>query len=213
MQGFGHENWPASSIMAVTMKALLSLTLVMLAVLPSFGSSQAIAADHPQFPPTVHAMGRDLQLNGIGLRTATIFNVKVYEAGLYLPRRSSDSSQILQSKDPKVVRLSFLRDVTHKQVQDAWQEGLEKNCGADCEALEPLIQQFSSHMPAAKNGDVFVYVFNSKGVSVIENSKPIFGVQNPKFAQTVLATWLGKEPPSQDLKEAMLGLKSSERVS
>src|SRR5690242_8229220 len=106
-----------------TNKTIVSLLSILLMNLASFA---ATAADLPKMPPTVDVQGRTLQLNGKGLRTATVFHVKVYEAGLYLPQRSSNAQQILNSQDPKVVRLTFLRDVSSNQVKDAWNDDFKK---------------------------------------------------------------------------------------
>jgi hypothetical protein len=175
--------------------------------------SSSFAADVPKMPPTVGVMGQTLQLNGSGLRTATVFHVKVYEAGLYLPHRSSNAQQIINSNDPKVVRLTFLRDVSSNQVRDAWNEDFKKNCAPNCAALQPTFNQLVSQMPGAKNGDVFAYVFTPKGISIVRNGQEVNHADNPQLAKAVLSFWLGKEPPSTELKQAMLGLTPNEEVS
>lgn len=193
-----------------TNKTIVSLLSILLMNLASLA---ATAADLPKMPPTVDVQGRTLQLNGKGLRTATVFHVKVYEAGLYLRQRSSNAQQIINSQDPKVVRLTFLRDVTSNQVKDAWNEDFKKNCQPNCATLQPISNQLVSKMPEAKTGDVFVYLFTPKGIHVIRNGKEVSSAQSPELAKAVLSFWLGKEPPSSDLKQAMLGLTPNEDLS
>ncbi len=184
-------------------KTIVSMVPVALIALSSLAAS---AADAPKMPPTVDALGHTLHLNGSGLRTATIFHVKVYEAGLYLPQRSSNPQQILNSNDPRVVRLTFLRDVTSNQVKDAWNDDFKKNCEPNCKTLQPIFERLVSSMPDAKSGDVFAYVFTSKGIHIVRNGKEVNHADNPELAKAILSFWLGKEPPSNELKQAMLGM-------
>jgi hypothetical protein len=176
-------------------------------------SLSAAAADLPKMPPSVDVQGHTLHLNGKGLRTATIFNVNVYQAGLYLARRSSDAQQVINSTDPRVVRLTFLRNVTGNQVRDAWNEDFKKNCQPNCAALQPAFNDLVSRMTDAKTGDVFAYIFTPKGIHIIRNGQEVNHSDNPELAKTVLSFWLGKQPPSTDLKQAMLGLVPNEDVS
>jgi hypothetical protein len=200
-------------------KTIVSSTLSLILTLPAFmlsaslSSGVAHAANAPKMPPTVDVLGKTLQLNGAGLRTATVFRFKVYEAGLYLQRRSSNAQQILNSQDPKAIRLTFLRDVSSNQVHDAWKEDFKKNCETNCAALQPLFDQLVSKMPEAKNGDIFAYIFTNKGIHIIRNGKEVDHADNPQLAKEILSFWLGKAPPSPELKQAMLGLVPNEDVS
>jgi hypothetical protein len=194
-------------------KTIVSIFRVFYMALTLTIGGAALASDAPKMPPTVGVLGHTLQLNGAGLRTATILRVKVYEAGLYLPRRSSNAEQILNSSEPKVVRLTFLRDVSSKQVQGAWRDDFKKNCAPNCATLQPIFDQLVSKMPEAKNGDVFVYVFTPKGINIIRNGRQVDQADNSQLAKAILSFWLGKEPPSTELKQAMLGITPNEDIS
>ena len=63
-----------------------------------------------EFPPTMPAESRTLSLNGVGTRKATIFKVKVYDAALYLEKKSKNAEEILDSNQIKRVDMFFLRD-------------------------------------------------------------------------------------------------------
>ena len=71
--------------------------------------------------------GKELVLNGAGIRKATIFNVKVYVAGLYTKSKSNDPKKILDSTDPKYIIMHFLRDVDKDKISGAWSEAFENN--------------------------------------------------------------------------------------
>ena len=62
-------------------------------------------------PDTRVVDGKPLLLNGIGLRTYSFLGIKIYVAGLYLPQRSDSAEAILNSPEPKLLEIHFLRDV------------------------------------------------------------------------------------------------------
>ena len=57
--------------------------------------------------------GRELQLNGLALRTRFIF--KVYVAGLYLPAKATSANEAIYGKGPKRIILVMMRDATAEQ--------------------------------------------------------------------------------------------------
>ena len=61
--------------------------------------------------------GQTLTLNGIGVRTLTVFNVKVYVAGLYLAAPSHDAQQIMASSSAKVLVLQFLHAGSKAEIE------------------------------------------------------------------------------------------------
>src|SRR4051812_36731362 len=81
-----------------------------------FGSS----VDEHIFQDSINFDGKTLRLNGTGIRKATIFNVEVYAAGLYLEQKSLNALEILNSKSVKIIEMKFLRDVSSDKMKDAW---------------------------------------------------------------------------------------------
>ena len=68
-------------------------------------AAECVGVTHPG--KTV-AGGAELTLNGLGLREATVFNVDVYVAALYLEKRLSSGQEILDSSGPKKLVLKFV---------------------------------------------------------------------------------------------------------
>ena len=92
-------------------------------------AAQAATLSGATLPDTYVADGQTLVLNGVGLRTLTIFRVKAYIAGLYLQRPSHDAQQILASPGIKVIVLKFLHSGSKEQIEKQFREGEAKNCG------------------------------------------------------------------------------------
>ena len=101
------------------MKVLIALLFLLLVSSPLFAQ--------PNFENQVSIGDQLLVLNGVGIRKATIFKVKVYYAGLYLKQKISEPSVILSDQNPKQIIMKFVRDVSASKLRDAWEEGVKSN--------------------------------------------------------------------------------------
>ena len=157
--------------------------------------------------PEIHIVdGARLRLNGMGLRTYSIFGIHVYVAGLYLEHRSDNPERILHSPEPKVLNIQFLRDIDAERARQAWRDGFANNCRLPECYLDPRdIERFLASIPAIHRGDDTTMVFTSKGVSVTFNGQSLGDISDHHFAETLLATFLGPVPPTPQLKRALLG--------
>src|SRR5262245_27464145 len=99
--------------------------------------------------------GKNLVLNGMGVREATIFNVDVYVAGLYLEQRSSDGEKIARSEQLKQMRLTFVRNVDREDMVKNLEAGFRSGAGSDYEKLAPRFEQLKKVIPTLKVGDTF----------------------------------------------------------
>jgi hypothetical protein len=173
-------------------------------VLPARAATVAGAT----LPDTYPLPGETLVLNGIGVRTLTIFSVRAYVAGLYLPRRSQDPRAILASPEPKVLLMQFLHSASKAQVERQYREGETRNCGhGECQQADGAdFERLVAATPAAAVGDTLTYVFTANGVRAYANNRLIGEFRNPDLALHLLAGFIGDNPPSQDLKSHLLGL-------
>ena len=182
--------------------ALLALCGLILA-----GPGRAASISGVSLPDTYPLAGQTLALNGLGIRTLTIFKVKVYVAGLYVAQRSRDARAILASSGPKVVLMQFLHAASKADIEKQYREGEAKNCGhgecnpSDKDDFERLI----ALTPGAAVGDTLTYVCTQRGLRVLSNNKPIADIANPDLAVRILAGFIGNNPPSEELKAHLLG--------
>jgi hypothetical protein len=158
-------------------------------------------------PERVEVAGKTLRLNGMGLREATILNVKVYVAGLYLETPAGDANRVLAAAQIKRLVLHFLRDVTREQVTGAWTDGFENNNAA--KKLAPLrarIQTLNAWMRDFHAGDELTFdCVPGSGVRVAINDAQRGTIAGEDFARGLLSIWLGPEPPNESLKAGLLG--------
>ena len=159
-------------------------------------------------PDQVDLDGKKLLLNGLGLREASMLKVDVYVAGLYLESKSSDAESVIESEEAKRIRMEFVRKVKKKSITKAWDEGFEKNAGAEADALAERVATLNSYMVDFVSGDLMTFTYRpAKGVEVQVNGESKGLIEGADFARALWSIWLGPEPPNPGIKEGMLGLE------
>ncbi|WP_241073218.1 chalcone isomerase family protein [Achromobacter insuavis] len=185
-----------------------ALSLILAACL---AAAPALAADVEvagvRVPEQLSEGGHALVLNGAGLRTK--FVVKVYVAALYASARSQDAKALIDSNEPRRMRLQLLRDVDSKSLDTALQEGLRDNTDKqEHAALQQHANRLSALMAeigSAREGDVIDLDFDARGVTITDNGKQRGRIDDPAFARALLRVWLGDNPAQSSLKKALLG--------
>ena len=156
--------------------------------------------------------GKTLVLNGAGVRTKTIFAVKVYVGALYVTQRSTDAAAIVALDAPKVLRLTLLRDVDKDdhalRLPRRHREQLARpvgGAGPEAEAGRDLV-------PAGVQGEAGPRrrLRPGQGTTIgVEGGKTIT-VEGKDFADALFRIWLGPKPTDgglEDLKAALLSGK------
>jgi len=156
-------------------------------------------------PDQVSVDGKKLVLNGLGVREATVFNVNVYVAGLYLEKRSTDGPRIAAAEESKRIDLAFVREVSQQDMTEAIHKGFEKSAGADFAKLKPRVEKFKSLLPEFKVGDRLSLTYRpGSGLGVVAPGKK-GNVEGADFARALFMIWLGAHPPNEGLKRGLLG--------
>jgi len=193
---------PIASLPAFASAALL----VLASPLGIAGTTAARDCDGVSFPAQVQAGGATLTLNGLGLRKATIFGIKVYVGALYVPHPTADANTILTSGEPVEMELRFVFHVTAGQMRDAWQEGFEKNASGKLAQLQSRIAQLDGWMTSVGSGDRMTFVrLPGVGIEYSLNGVAKGTIPGDDFATAFLAIWLGSSPPSPELRAGLLG--------
>jgi long-chain acyl-CoA synthetase len=187
----------------------LALVALLLFAPPPAGPGRAALAadlDGVAMPPVLSVAGHTLRLNGVGLRTYSIFRIHIYVAGLYLEQPSNDSEAILRSGQVKLLLIRFVHDVSEEQSRKAWSEALEENCVPPCH-LRPEDQvKFLSLVPPFHRGDESVLLFSENTARISINGRDVGTVADPNFARTLLANFIGPYPPTQAVRRGLLGI-------
>jgi hypothetical protein len=126
------------------------LPLLLVWALPS--TSGATTVDGITFPTTEWVDGHVLHLNGVGVRTATIFRIHIYLAALYVEHPSHDANTIEASPEIKTLFLEFVRSASKEELQDSMRKSEEAYCkAAICPASDAQdFKQFFMKFPAVR---------------------------------------------------------------
>ena len=162
-----------------------------------------------KFADTTKVAGKELQLNGLGIRyRAAIF--KVYATGLYLQEKMSSPEEIYKSDAPRRVQLVMMRDVTSDAFGDAFMSGINNNANtAEKAKIVTQISKFGEMfalLEGLKKGDVLdLDWIPGTGTTCFLNGKRI-GEITPgiEFHNAVLKIWLGDKPADSQLKAKLL---------
>jgi hypothetical protein len=186
---------------------LITVALLAALVVPAVSTLSTVARAGElagaRLPDTLMAGGKTVKLNGLGLRKKSVF--KVYVGGLYLESPSKDAEAILAVDQAKAIRLSFLRDLTKAQLVDAFREDFEANA-RDKAGQKAAFERMLALISNVKEGDTLTFRYAPGKGTTLEIGDAKLGVFEGKgFAAAVFSIWLGKKPPTEELKKGMLG--------
>ncbi len=163
-----------------------------------------------KFEDKITVDGKELFLNGVGLRTVRRFGLKfkVYVAGLYVEKQSTSAKEIMESEGVVHLKSYYMREVTKKQQREPFREAVRKNCYADCSGSKKKIFQIINAVKRTKEGGAFDFTFYPDKVKFFmdgSNSKSEVEVKGADFSKDMRAIWIGPEPPNESLKAGLLG--------
>lgn len=147
--------------------------------------------------------GHPLVLNGMGLREATIFNVDVYVAGLYLPAPTRDPAVVVDDDVPKRLVMRFVREVGRADMDDAIRRSFASAAIRYGDTISRLSGMFPEKM---REGDrvVFDYVRDA-GMQVGFNGAERGTIRDHGFSAVFFGIFVGRNPPNEGLKRGLLG--------
>ncbi|MCG8418857.1 MAG: chalcone isomerase family protein [Proteobacteria bacterium] len=159
-------------------------------------------------PDTIKVAGKTLVLNGLGLREATIFNVDVYVAGLYVESKSKNGDAIAASRGVKRMHLKFKRDVDQDDMAEAWNTGFKKVAKKDWNALKDRVATLRKWMEDIHKGKSLILTYvPDKGVKVEINGKVKGVIAGDDFARALFSIWIGRNSPYGSMRSGLLGAK------
>lgn len=183
------------------MTRIAMFLIILLTTIANAGSRAGVT-----MPDTITVGGKQLSLNGMGLREATWLKVDVYVAALYVENVSSNPAKLVAANEVKRIVLRFKRNVGHDDIVKAWSTGFAGNATVPLAKIQPLIARLNEWMPSFSKGDTLTFtLLPGKGVTVDINGKSKGTLGDDDFARSLLSIWLGPKPPSDDLKRGMLG--------
>lgn len=184
---------------------------MVLTCIATFPAAAAVDVNGYKFDDTAKVAGKELVLNGAGMRTKII--IKVYAAGLYLTDKKSTMAEIAAMDGPRRMKLMMARDLSIDSFGNAFMDGLRENTTvAERNAMVQQITKFGemfAGVPSLKKGDVMTIDWLPGVGTVCElNGKKVGEVvPDIAFYNALLRIWMGEHPADRSLKPALLGSK------
>lgn len=192
------------------MKKLKTLaTGAALALAIALPAAAAVDVNGIKFEDINKVGGKDLQLNGAGMRTKLV--IKVYAAGLYLTEKSKNVADILKMDGPRRVTLVMARDISSEDLGKAFMDGINQNLDkAEKAKIVGQIGKFGEMFASVdqiRKGDVLHMDWIPGTGTVCELNGKRIGepASDINFYNAVLRIWLGEKPADRSLKPALLG--------
>jgi len=190
----------------VLLPAFAAATLLLSSCPASAATAAARECDGVSFPEHIQARGETLTLNGLGLRRATIFGIKVYVGALYVAHPTADPSAILGSRDPVQIDLAFVFRASASQLRNAWDEGFRRSAPGELAQLRSRITELENRMTTLRSGQRVSFL-RIPGVGIRFSLDGVVQgtIPGDDFAAAFLGIWLGGSPPSPQLRAGLLG--------
>ncbi len=184
-------------------RSAVSAALIATLIAPS---AMAAKAWDVEMPDEIDVAGKKLVLNGLGLRAPTIFKIKVFVAGLYLPAKTNSAKEILDKDQPWQLEMRLVRNGPKSRLVSAWTDGFEDNSKAQEAKLADRLAKLNKWMEDIPEGEALVFTYEpGSGTLVVINDKAKGVISGHDFARALLACWIGDEPQDDGLKEGLLG--------
>lgn len=157
---------------------------------------------------SVDGIDKPLILNGAGIRYKFFF--KIYVGALYLPVKQSNADKILKASQANRIVMHFLYDEVEKEkLVNAWIDGFEENVDETIYiTLKDRLLQFNALFPNLHKGDIVQLDYiPQQGTRVTIKGVNKGVIKGDDFNRALLSVWLGEEPVTEELKDAMLGIE------
>jgi len=184
-------------------KQIITLFVCLVAVI-SVNAQQTVSGVKVDAKFTLE--GQNLALNGAGTREKMW--IDLYVGALYLPKKSNNAKEIMDSKEAAAIKLNIISGmITSEKMISAINEGFENATGKKTAPLKAKIDQFKGFFKEEiKKGDVFSIInVPNQGIVVYKNNTKKGTIEGHDFKKALFGIWLCDKPADADLKDKMLG--------
>jgi hypothetical protein len=181
------------------MKILMLVMLIIASI-----SAQAVTVDSINFEDKINVAGKDLVLNGVGIRKATFLKIKVYYGALYLTQKATNAGTFLGTNEPKQIVMHFVRDVDLKDLKKTYLEAFEGANKDTYKSMLPTLEAFNANLADIKKGERMIINFLPDGATLTFAGKNFPKVGDANFSKALLNMWF-VNPLDENLSEGLLG--------
>ncbi len=103
--------------------------------------------------------------------------------------------------------LRFIRAAAAAEARQSWQEGFTQSCDAPCAVPPSEVDRFLAAVTPVRRGEIVSLLLTPGGVQMTVDGHAAGDVPDPALGQLILATFIGRTPPTAHLKRQLLGLE------
>ena len=169
-----------------------------------FQSASAASLSDVSMPDKITLQNETLQLNGLGLREK--YWIDIYVAGLYLPKKITDGTTVINANVTKRIQIEFVySDVSKEKMVEVLEENIRNNDFS--EETIASIRKCGSWMQDFTTGDmvVFDYIPTTQTTTIYINGESRGSISSENFMKAIFAMYVGKYPATEALKKGLLG--------
>jgi len=185
--------------------ASLTLAAIMLSTPAISEAATAKKIAGYNFPATIEHAGQSLTLVGVGLRSKWF--KKVYAIGVYQKTPIRTAQHIINSREPKVLWLHMLRNISGDKMRAGIDDGINDNVSAATrKRISAQVDKLKRAMPPKLTNKAnirFAYA-PGKGVALSFNNRTQAAFRGAAFMRSVWSIWFGRRPADKDLKRGVL---------
>lgn len=173
--------------------------------------AQAIEVSGVKVEDAVSVAGKELKLNGAGMRA--ILFVKFYAIGLYLTEKKTNPADVQAVAGPRRIALHIQREINSDEFGQLFIKGMNNNSTKE-EKSKVIAQtikfgEMFASMDPVKKGDVITldWIPGTGTVAGLNGKKIGETMPDVAFYNAVLRIWLGEMPAQESVKRELLGGK------
>lgn len=155
-------------------------------------------------PALMKCDGKDVPISGSGLRTATFFKIKIYVLSLYAGEKIKSGAPDELEQRPLCFVMTYLKDFDEKDVDRAWDYQFKESADFTYPDQKKHIQQLKDFFGGIRGERKQTIELSLDSTKFYENDTLKGEIKGREFQKTFLSIWFGKNPPTQDLKDALL---------
>jgi hypothetical protein len=175
-------------------------------------SVQAMDVGGVNVPDTATVAGKELKLNGAGMRAIVILG-KYYAIGLYLGEKKTTPADVQAVAGPRRISLHIQKEINSEEFGQLFITSMNKNSTKEEKAkvvgqTVKFGEMFAALEPVKKGDIVTLDWVPGTGTMAQLNGKKIGEVMpDIAFYNAVLRIWLGEMPAQESVKRELLGGK------
>lgn len=159
----------------------------------------------PSFRNTIEVDESELIKRG-EYRYVYRFFFELYDAALYAPKGAS-AAKIIEANTDFRLQFRYLREIEKSIILKSADRMLEKNLSeTEREQIAQRVDTINEAYTTVRDGDRSSLTFQQDiGTTLRINDESVVTIEGSDFAQLYFQIWLGEQPISQSLRDALLG--------